>query len=156
MRPVRTLARRGVSIPGSPIKPKEADMSLPVSRMTVLLSCLWFAAALTAQTDATSTTSDSNSKVRIVRLSEVKGDVLLDRAVGRGMGSASTNLPIVEQSRLETGQGVAEVEFEDNSSLRVGLNSLVEFPKLERTPSGATVSSIRLVQGTAYVSLLKS
>ena len=131
-------------------------MSLPMSRVTVLLSCLWFAAALTAQTDATSSTSDFNSKVRIVRLSEVKGDVLLDRAVGRGMGSASTNLPIVEQSRLETGQGVAEVEFEDNSSLRVGLNSLVEFPKLERTPSGATVSSIRLVQGTAYVSLLKS
>ena len=131
-------------------------MSLPVSRMTVLLSCLWFAAALTAQTDATSTTSDSNSKVRIVRLSEVKGDVLLDRAVGRGMGSAMANLPIVEQSRLETGQGVAEVEFEDNSSLRVGVNSLVEFPKLERTPAGATVSSIRLVQGTAYVSLLKS
>jgi len=131
-------------------------MSLPMSRVTVLLSCLWFAAVLTAQTDATSTTSDSNSKVRIVRLSEVKGDVLLDRAVGRGMGSAVTNLPIVEQSRLETAQGVAEVEFEDNSSLRVGLNSLVEFPTLERTPTGATVSSIRLVRGTAYVSLLKS
>jgi hypothetical protein len=156
LRPARTLARLGRICPGFAKKPKEADMSLPKSQVTVLLSCLWFAAVLTAQTDATSSTSDSNSKVRIVRLSEVKGDVLLDRSVGRGMGSAIANLPIVEQNRLETGQGVAEVEFEDNSSLRVGLNSLVEFPKLERTPTGATVSSIRLVQGTAYVSLLKS
>ena len=29
------------------------------------------------------------------------------------------NLPIVEKSRLQTGMGVAEVEFEDNSTLRL-------------------------------------
>lgn len=131
-------------------------MSLPKFPLMVVLSCLWFAAALPAQTVAASSTSDNNSKVRIVRLSEVRGDVLLDRAVGRGMGAAMANLPIVEKSRLETGQGVAEVEFEDNSSLRVGMNSIVEFPKLERTPAGATVSWVRVQQGTAYVSLLKS
>ncbi len=52
--------------------------------------------------------------------------------------------------------GVAEVEFEDNSSLRLGPNSMVEFPQLERLAGGATASSARLVKGMVYVSLLKT
>jgi len=132
-------------------------MSLPkVSAATVLLSSLWFAAALPAQTDATPATSANASKVRIVRLSEVKGDVLMDRAIGRGMESATANLPVVEGSRLQTGMGTAEVELEDNSTMRLGPNAAVEFPKLERMPGGSTVSWVRLMKGTAYVSLLKS
>ena len=70
------------------------------------------------------------SKVRIVRLSEVKGVVLLDRNIGRGFEPAVTNMPIVENSRLQTGDGVAEVEFEDSSSLRLAPHSLVVFPQL--------------------------
>ena len=142
--------------PGSPFK-KEADMSLPrVFSATVLLSTMWFAAALSAQTEATPAASANGSKVRIVRLSEVKGDVLMDRAIGRGLEKANANLPIVEQSKLQTADGAAEVELEDNSSLRLGPGSLVEFPKLERQPNGTTVSWARLVRGTAYLSLLKS
>jgi hypothetical protein len=129
-------------------------MSLP--KVTVLLSTLWFAAVLPAQTAATHTTSDSASKVRIVRLSEVKGDVQMDRAVGRGMETAMPNLPIVEATRLQTATGAAEVEFEDNSTLRLGPNSVVEFPKLERLPNGTTVSWARVLKGTAYVSLMKN
>ncbi len=130
-------------------------MSLPRTTVTVFLSTLWFAAALPAQTAETHKTSDNASKVRIVRLSEVKGDVLMDRGIGRGFEPAMTNLPIVEQTRLQTAMGAAEVEFEDNSSLRIGPNSLVEFPKLERMPNGTTVSWARVVKGTAYVSLMK-
>jgi hypothetical protein len=136
---------------------KEADMSLPkASAVTVVLSTLWFAAVLSAQTSDVHATSNGASKVRIVRLSEVRGNVQMDRALGRGMETAITNLPIVEQTRLQTATGAAEVEFEDNSSLRLGPNSLVEFPKLERMPNGGTVSWVRLLKGTAYVSLLKS
>lgn len=132
-------------------------MSLPkASAVTVVLSTLWFAAALSAQTASIHSTSDKASKVRIVRLSEVKGEVQMDRAIGRGMETAIANLPIVEQTRLQTAMGAAEIEFEDNSSLRVGPNSIVEFPKLERLPSGATVSWVRVLRGTAYVSMLKS
>ena len=129
-------------------------MSLP--KVTVLLSTLCLAAALPAQTAETHSTSDNASKVRIVRLSEVKGDVQMDRNIGRGMENAIANLPIVEQTRLQTAMGAAEVEFEDNSTLRVGPNSIVEFPKLERMPNGTTVSWARVVRGTAYVSLMKS
>jgi hypothetical protein len=135
---------------------KEADMSLPgLTTATVFLSTLWFAAALPAQTVASSSTSANVSKVRIVRLSQVKGEVRMDRAIGRGMEPAIANLPIVEQSKLQTGMGVAEVEFEDNSSVRLGPNSAVEFPRLERSASG-TVSWMHVIKGTAYVSLFKS
>jgi len=96
------------------------------------------------------------SKVRIVRLSEVKGVVRMDRNNGGGLESAIANLPVVEGNSLETQTGAAEVEFEDNSSLRVAPDSLVEFPKLERMPGGTTVSSVRLVKGMAYVSLMKT
>ena len=94
--------------------------------------------------------------MRIVRLSEVKGTVLLDRNTGRGFEPAVANMPIVEKSRLQTGDGVAEVEFEDNSTLRLAPNSLVEFPQLERLAGGTTASSARLVKGMVYVSLLKT
>ena len=98
----------------------------------------------------------AHSKVRIVRLSEVKGDVELDRNVGRGYESPMTNLPITEGVKLKTGTGVAEIEFEDNSTVRVGANSIVEFPRLELLPSGAKASAVHLLQGTVYVSLLNT
>lgn len=132
-------------------------MSLPKSPVvTVFLSTLWLAAALPAQTADAHSTSDSGSKVRIVRLSEVRGEVQMDRAIGRGMETALANLPIVEQARVQTAMGAAEVEFEDNSSLRVGPNSVVEFPKLERMANGGTVSWVRVLKGSAYISMLKS
>jgi hypothetical protein len=101
-------------------------------------------------------TVSANSKVRIVRLSEVKGAVQMDRQTGKGFESAMANLPVVEESKLKTGDGVAEVEFEDNSTVRLGLNSEVAFPKLELLPSGAKSSSITVLQGTVYVSLINT
>jgi hypothetical protein len=106
--------------------------------------------------DQSSATVSSHSKIRIVRLSEVKGEVQLDRQTGKGFESAMANLPVIEGERLKTGNGVAEVEFEDNSTVRVAPNSLVEFPRLELLPSGAKASSITVVQGMVYVSLIKT
>ena len=74
-------------------------------------------------------TVSANSKVRIVRLSEVKGEVQMDRQTGKGFEGAMANLPVIEGSKLKTADGVAEVEFEDNSTVRLGLNSEVEFPE---------------------------
>jgi hypothetical protein len=96
------------------------------------------------------------SKVRIVRLSEVRGTVEVDRDTGRGFEPAMNNLPIVERCEVRTGAGIAEVEFEDNSTLRLAPNSAVAFPLLERLATGATVSEAQLLQGTAYVSLPKN
>jgi hypothetical protein len=125
--------------------------------VTAAASLLLLAAtSLSAQTTDEAAPSSGVSKVRIVRLSEVKGQVQLDRNNGRGFEPGIANLPIVENSKLKTGEGVAEIEFEDNSSLRVAPGSVVEFPQLERQASGGTVSTIHLVQGMAYVSLVKS
>jgi hypothetical protein len=137
---------------------KDADM-----KNSILSQVMGFAAVLllacAAQAQSTESTPNSTapgtSKVRIVRLSQVKGVVQIDRHIGRGFENAITNLPVVEQSQIRTGVGVAEVEFEDNSSLRIAPNSLVEFPRLEREGSGATASTVHVVQGTAYVSLVK-
>ena len=124
------------------------------------LSILLLAGVMQAQTtdenDANQPTATGNSKVRIVRLSQVKGEVQVDRHTGRGFEDAMANLPIVEGSQLRTVEGIAEVEFEDNSTLRLAPNSLIEFPSLERLPTGKTASSVHLLRGTMYVSLLKT
>jgi FecR protein len=98
----------------------------------------------------------ANSKVRIVRLSEVKGQVQLDRLTGKGFEGAMANLPVIEGSKLKTEDGVAEVEFEDNSTVRLAQNSVVEFPRLELLPTGAKASTINVLQGTVYVSLVNT
>lgn len=127
-----------------------------VPAATTFLAAVMLTAAVSAQTNDETTPSTGISKVRIVRLSEVKGIVHVDRSAGKGFEAAMTNLPIVEQNRLRTDTGVAEVEFEDNSTLRLGPDSLVEFPQLERLSTGPTISSVHLLKGTAYVSLVKS
>ncbi|HWZ52033.1 MAG TPA: FecR family protein [Granulicella sp.] len=129
-------------------------ISIPVA--SACISVLFLLGTLPAQTTDETAPPSEVSKVRIVRLSEVKGAVQLDRNTGSGYEPALANLPIVEHSRLQTGVGIAEVEFEDNSTLRVGPNSIVEFPQLDRLPEGTTASSVRLVKGTAYLSLLKT
>jgi hypothetical protein len=126
------------------------------STAAAFLSTLLFASVLPAQTAETAAPSAGVSKVRIVRLSEVKGAVELDRNIGRGFETVMANMPIVENSRLRTEVGTAEVEFEDNSTLRLAPNSMAEFPQLDRLATGSTASSVRLEKGTAYVSLLKS
>jgi hypothetical protein len=126
--------------------------SAAIAAVSVLLT----ATALPALATDTASSEAGISKIRIVRLSEVKGAVQMDRAIGRGMEPAVANMPIVEKSMLRTDEGVAEVEFEDNSTLRLAPNTVVQFEQLNRQATGATASSVRVLRGTAYVSLVKS
>jgi hypothetical protein len=126
-----------------------------VSKAMIMIAAGLLAAATSAQSNDATSSTPGVSKVRIVRLSQVKGSVKIDRHIGHGFEPAIANLPVVEQSQVWTGMGVAEIEFEDNSSLRLAPNSAVEFPRLEREASGATLSEVRLLQGTAYISLVK-
>lgn len=130
--------------------------SIPAPAATAFVSVLLLATALPAHTSDTPSPETGASKIRIVRLSEVKGAVKMDRAIGRGFEPAVANMPIVEKSRLRTDEGVAEVEFEDNSTLRLAPDSVVEFQQLERLATGATASSVHLLRGMAYVSLVKT
>jgi hypothetical protein len=98
--------------------------------------------------------ASAESKVRIVRLSEVQGTVQIDRATGDAFDKAFINLPVVEGSRLKTGKdGRAEVEFEDGSTLRLAPNSEVDFTRLSLSDDGQKLSSVQLVSGTVYASL---
>ncbi len=112
-----------------------------------------------AATDSTVATpaqpATASPGVRIVRLSQVTGEVQLDRQTGRGFEAAFANLPITQGGRLRTGTGVAEVEFEDSSSLRLTPHSLVEFPVLSLGRDGTRSSTVHVLEGAIYVSLNK-
>ena len=95
----------------------------------------------------------SDSHVRIVRLSDVKGSLALDRKTGHGFEQTMQNMPIVEGEKLKTEEGYAEVEFEDSSTLRLTPNSQVDFSLLALRSSGAKASTMNLIHGTVYVTL---
>jgi len=93
----------------------------------------------------------AESHVRIIRMSYIDGSVQMDRATGEGLERAILNTPITEGVRLVTGNdGLAEVEFENNSTVRVGENSEVRFTKLVVNDDGAKVNEVELVRGTVY------
>jgi len=94
----------------------------------------------------------AESHVRIVRLSEVQGTVQVDRGSGQGYEKAFLNMPVVQDMKVATkGDGRAEVEFEDGSTLRLTSDTTVAFSTLSLQDSGARVSNLTLLQGLAYV-----
>jgi hypothetical protein len=109
----------------------------------VILSVFWCLLAVPSFAD---------SQARIVRLSQVDGDVQIDRNLGQGYEKAFINLPVTQGAKLRTGSGArAEIEFEDGSSLRITPGSVVEFPELGLRDSGARSSNLQLQEGTAYL-----
>jgi uncharacterized protein DUF6600/FecR-like protein len=96
--------------------------------------------------------SFADSQARVVRLSDVQGDVHVDRNVGQGFEKAFLNLPITQGVKLQTGKdGRAEVEFEDGSALRLTPDTVIEFTQLSLRDSGVKVSAVHLHEGTAYI-----
>jgi len=58
----------------------------------------------------------ADSQARVVRLSDVQGDVQIDRATGQGYEKAFLNIPITQDTKLKTASdGRAEVEFEEDA-----------------------------------------
>ncbi len=95
--------------------------------------------------------AQAESHVRIIRLSYIDGHVEMDRATGQGMEKAILNTPVTEGARLSTGNnGLAEVEFENNSTIRLGEDSEVQFTKLLINDNGDKVNEVTLLKGTAY------
>ena len=93
-----------------------------------------------------------DSQARVVRLSDVQGEVQVDRNQGSGYEKGFLNLPITQGAKLRTGpDGRAQVEFEDGSSVRITPNTVLTFPSLSLRDSGAKVSTLDLQEGTAYV-----
>jgi len=97
--------------------------------------------------------ANADSRIRIVRLSDVEGPVGIERAPGEGLERAFLNLPIVEGTRLKTGKaGRAEIEFEDSSTIRLGPNSELSFTRLALGDDGNKLNTAQLLSGTAYAS----
>ncbi len=99
-----------------------------------------------------STLSFADSYIRIVRLSDMSGDVQIDRNSGHGFEKAIMNMPITQGVRLRTGSnGRAEVEFENGSVVRLVGNSTIGFTALSLRGQGQRVSEIQIGEGTVYV-----
>jgi hypothetical protein len=95
--------------------------------------------------------AQATSHVRIVRLSYEDGKVQMERTAGQGLERAILNSPIVEGSRIVTGtDGLAEVEFENNSTVRLGEVTEVKFRQLLINDAGDKVNEVELVRGTIY------
>lgn len=95
--------------------------------------------------------AQATSHVRIVRLSFEDGHVQISRAAGQGLERAILNSPIVEGSSIVTGSdGLAEVEFENDSTVRLGQATDVNFRQLLINDAGEKVNEVGLVRGTMY------
>jgi hypothetical protein len=99
--------------------------------------------------------ASASSQARIVRLSDVQGSVQINKNAGSGFEHAFLNMPITQGAQLKTlGDGRAEVEFEDGSTMRVTPNTIVNFSTLSLNDSGQRTSAVDLVDGVAYVNWL--
>src|SRR5579863_420346 len=97
----------------------------------------------------------ADSQARIVRLSDVQGSVQIDKNTGMGFENAFLNLPITQGTQVRTrGNGRAEIEFEDGSTLRLTPNTSIDFSTLGLSDAGKHISAINLVEGMAYVNWL--
>src|SRR5271163_3964131 len=98
-------------------------------------------------------TPAEQNDAQLVRLSYVEGDVRFNRGDSKGPDlkkpweQAEVNLPIEQGFTLATGNGRAEIEFEDGSVVYVAENSLVLFDQLTMTYSAPEIR-LELVSGT--------
>ncbi len=100
--------------------------------------------------------SADSSHARIVRLSYVQGDVRFAREFHEDSLTdpkavwevGQLNLPIREGNALATGNGRAEVEFENGAMAFLGANTVIEFFDLS-LHDGSRVTRIILRQGSA-------
>jgi hypothetical protein len=110
-----------------------------------------FALSVMAVTVLAVVSAQATSHVRIVRLSYEDGNVQMSRAAGQGLERAILNSPIVEGSSVVTGNdGLAEVEFENNSTVRLGQATDVRFRQLLINDAGEMINEVELVRGTMY------
>jgi hypothetical protein len=92
----------------------------------------------------------AKSHVRIVRLSYVSGTVMMKRPTASDWENASVNTPIQEGYELSTsGDGFAEVEFENGSTARLGELSKLLFNQLAMSDAGDKLNGMTFEQGYA-------
>jgi Family of unknown function (DUF6600)/FecR protein len=94
--------------------------------------------------------AQSNSQVRIVRLSFVEGTVTIYRPDADQWAKAFVNTPIQQGFKVATdSNSFAEVEFENGSTVRLGQLSELDFTGLSLSPEGGKINKLALTQGYA-------
>lgn len=87
---------------------------------------------------------EPGSHARIVRISYLEGTVQFNGE------KAVMNTPVTEGSRLVTGtDGLAEVQFEDGSAIRMASETEITFAQLARLTSGEALTRVDLDDGEA-------
>jgi hypothetical protein len=90
----------------------------------------------------------------VVRLSFVEGQVTVQRPGDKDWTEAPINTPLEEGFRLSTADGsFAEVEFENDSTARLGQSSLLEFSQLALASDGSRINHLTLDTGYATFSV---
>jgi FecR protein len=106
------------------------------------------------QTPAEVQPPDNAIDPQIARISYVEGDVRIsrgkknERAIRATWETAEANLPLETGFNLVTGKGRAEIEFEDDSTVYLGEDSVLTFNDLH-TEGGVPHTDIGLLTGTA-------
>jgi len=135
------IFRKQLKLPGRLLQFLPREMRAFVSLLLGVTAILLIAVPVVA-----------DSQARIVRLSELEGDVQIDRDVGQGFETAVMNLPITQGTKLRAGyDGFAEIEFEDGSTLRFTPGTIVEISQLVLRDSGAKATTVNVLDGVAYV-----
>jgi hypothetical protein len=95
----------------------------------------------------------AHSHARVVRLSFVEGQVTVERPGDTDWTEAPVNTPLEEGFKLATAEGsFAEVEFENDSTARLGQSSLLEFTQLGLASDGSKINHLNLNTGYASFS----
>jgi hypothetical protein len=98
--------------------------------------------------------ADDAPPQRAARLSYLQGNVTVDHMDNTAGDPAQINMPVLEGSRLTTGEdGQAEVEFEDGSVVRVTPNSSVGLNELSVDASGNFHTQLTVLHGLVYAEL---
>lgn len=111
-------------------------------------------AQTTGDASAADTGGPAPTQVRAVRLSYVEGTVQMLQGDKTVFSQASMNMPIVEGTRINTGEdGKAEIEFEDGSVARLAANSSLNIDKLHTAPDGTLITQVSQLGGLVYYEL---
>lgn len=134
-------------------------VALNARRLSCCVGTFLFLLALPfakAQVGQQEQASGSQPRQRIVRLSYVEGSVHILRGDSTEFSQAYQNMPLIEGSRVETGDdGRAEFEFEDGSLVRMAPDSSASLDQLVRQ-NGVYISAVRLTGGLSYLELRAS
>jgi ferric-dicitrate binding protein FerR (iron transport regulator) len=118
----------------------------PVSLAVFLSATLYFAPAVLANTP---------SHARVVSLSFVEGTVIARRPGSPKWARASLNMPIQQGVSLVTARhSLAEVQFENGSTVRLGELSRVDFVQMGSAPHSGYVNQLNLAVGFATINII--